>query len=497
MVAKTKQEEVETIQYKFSGGYEGRDAGTEKDQRFVNMYVETINEKRKVLVKRPGISEHLVVAAGEVRGMFFWNGSLWSVIDDVLYQDDTDSGTALDTDTGIIGYTECTLSGVPVMFFCDGTKGYLIDDTDTVTEITDVDFPSPHVPTPVFIDGYVCLPAADSADIYNCDLDDPTEWTTSNYITSEIYPDPVVALARQNNQVVALGETGTEFFYNNGDEQPTGTPLARNPQTFLQFGTCAPYAIGQNERYCFFISQSQSGGRAVQKLDGFTPEKVSTSFIERILDNEDDAIVNATGFLIRVAGHFFFIIHLSERTLVYDIEEKEWSEWTSSHLNTPTPSALGNWLVNGLQVNGNSSWDTTIITENFKWIFASDLGDGKVYLISNDTGVIGKLDPSVYTDLENSIRCEVNTPLLDFGSLKRKTFIRLTLIGDLAENSIYIRWTDDDYRTWSNVKILSMSNRPVLHKLGSSRKRAFSIYYTDNYPLRLEGIDLLYYENLT
>lgn len=497
MVAKTKLEEVETKTYKFSGGFEGRDATTEKDQRVVNMLIETIDSDRKVLVKRPGIVSHLSTTAGVVRGMFYWNGSIWSVIGDALYQDDTATGTTLNTSTGYIGYTQCTDSGISVMFLCDGTDGYLIDNTDTVTQILDVDFPSPHVPTPVFIDGYVCLPSASSADIYNCDLDDPANWTASNFITSELYPDDVIALARQNNQIVAFGSNGIEFFYNNGANQPTGTPLARNPQAFLQFGSCAPYCIGQNERYCFFISQSSSGGRAVWKLDGFSPEKISTSFVERILDSDGSSISDSTGYLIRVAGHFLFVVHLTDRTMVYDIEEKIWSEWTSSTFSNPTSSALGGSALNTVTFNGNTDWNTILVVGNFSWPFASDLGDGKVYLMQQNTGEIGYLSTTTYKDLAELIRCEVSTPLIDFGSYKRKTIVRATIIGDMAENYMYLGWTDDDYRTWSNSRILSLTTRPATHKLGNTRRRAFRVYYSDNYPIRLEGIEFMYYENLT
>lgn len=496
-MATTKKEEIVTTRYKFSGGFEGRDSTTTKDQRFVNMYLETVRSDRVLLVKRPGLVAYYSNDAGVGRGIFSFNNHVWSVIGNKVYMDTTHVYT-LATSTGIIGFTGCTDEGLPRMFFCDGTNGYVINLSNAITQITDPDFPSPHTPTPVYIDGYVCLPRSGSADIYNCDLEDPFSWNPSNFITSELFPDDVKSLARQNNQIVAFGETGTEFFYNNGANQTTGTPLARNQGAFLQMGSCSPYAIGQNEKNCFFISQSQSGGRAVWKLDGFTPTKVSTAAIERVLDYEDTVINNATGYIIRLAGHFFFVICLTTRTLVYDLDENVWHEWSSSKQNTITSSQLDGSAIDTIAVNANANTDEDFFnTTEWKWTFASDIGDGTVYVLNKSSGEIAQFSLYASMDIDQIIRCEVNTPVLDFGSYKRKFIHRLAIVSDLATNNIFVKWSDDDYQSWSSVKIINMENRPVLHRLGQFRRRAFNIYYTDNYPLRLEGLEFIVSEGET
>jgi hypothetical protein len=485
-----KREEITTGRYLFSGGLEGRDSTTTKDQRFVNMYPETV-KGRTLLVKRPGLTSYFTNSSGVGRGTFAFNSHVWSVIGDTLYMDTTVK-TTLATSTGVVGFTACTSSGLPRLFICDGTDGYVVDTTNAVTQITDVDFPSPHIPTPVYIDGYVCLIRADSADIYNCDLEDPTAWTASNFITSELYPDELVALAKQNNQIVAFGINGTEFFYNNGANQPTGTPLARNQGAALQIGNSAPYAIGQNEQNCFFISQSDSGGRAVWKMTGFTPEKISSQSVERVLDYVGTGIDDTTGYLLRLVGHLFFVVCLPSRTLVYDDGEKQWHEWTSTNQTTVSDSQIDGDDINGIGINGDSTTgDAFFNTTEWKWSFATDIGDGTVYLLNADTGEIAKFDRSKYVDIDQIIRCEINTNLIDFGSVKRKFIHRLGIVSDLATNNIFIKWSDNDYQTWSNTKIINMETRPVLHRLGATRRRAFNIYYTDNYPLRLEGLEFV------
>lgn len=553
-----------TVRYKFANGFEGRDATTNKDQRFINVFPEKVGD-RILLVKRPGLDNYLETSEGEGRGIFSFNNHIWSVIGSKIYRDNTDTGITLGTSTGIVGGTQCTEEGLGRLFICDGTDAYVIDTSNVITKVpttytawaantaytvgshvrptvantiyyevqstsgsspytsgaseptwptqignTVVDneitwvargyyggFPSPHIPTPVYIDGYVCLPAADSADIYNCDLENPYGWSASNYITSELFPDEVTALARQNNQVVAFGQTGTEFFFDNGANQPTGTPLAKTSSAFLQMGSCAPFAIGQNERYCFFISQSQTGGRAVWRLDGFQPTKVSDEAIGRVLDAEGDDIIDATAYLLRLVGHFFYTICLKNRTLVYDIEENVWHEWTSTTQQTVTDSQINGSTLDTKAINGNGIANTGYNTTAWVWRYATDIGNGDVYFLHQESGDIAKFNRTSYKDVGQIIRCEVQTPIIDFGSYKRKFIHRLNIISDLAQNDVFVRWSDNDYQTWSLPKVINMESRPTLHRLGATRRRAFNIYYTDNYPLRIEGFEFIVEEGET
>lgn len=561
-MARQVQSEIRVDRYNFAGGLASRRTSTTKDQRFVNLYQETIDKQAGTvaMIKRPGLVQHASIGtAGAGRGIFVFQGHVYSFVGNKLYQDTTAILT-LSTSTGSVGYTECTEEGVTKVFFCDGTDAWVIDASATITQILNTytawaattayslgdyrrpttanslyyevttagtsagteptwpttigttvadgtivwtckgyygGLPSPHVPTPVYIDGYIALPRASSADIYTCKSDDPFSWNPADYVTSEMFPDDIKALARQNNQVVAFGEYGTEFFFDNGANQTTGTPLAKNQNTFLQIGTPSPYAIGQNEQHCLFIGVSRTGGRAVWKLDGFSPIEVSTPAIERVLDEEGSTIVSATSYLVRLAGHFFYVINLSTRTLVYDIDENQWHEWTSTAQSSITSGQINGNDLNTLVINSGTAG--IFNTTEFVWKYGTDTcscaNTGDFYVLHESTGIIAKFDVDSYVDIDQIIRCEVNTPILDFSSYNRKFLHRITLVGDLASDVVFMRWSDDDYQTWSSLKYLSMSARPVLHRLGSFRRRAFNLYYTDNSPLRLNGIEFQYSES--
>jgi len=557
----TRVPETKTTRYMFTGGIEARQTSTTKDKRFVNLYEEKINKESTdtVMIKRPGLVTHLDLPDGVGRGLQAFNSKFWTIIGNKLYRDTTEVLT-LSTSTGAVGFIEATQDGATVLFLCDGTNAYFIDSSDVITQVTTTysawaattayvltnrrrpttvnnlyyvvttagtsaateptwpttigttvtdgtvvwtctgyygGFPSPHIPTPVFIDGYVLLAKASSADIYNCYLENVDSWNPADFVTSEMFPDDIKVLARQNNQVVAFGEYGTEFFFDNGANQATGTPLARNQNTFLQVGTPAPYCIGQSEQHCFFIGVSLTGGRTVWKLDGFNAASVGTPAIDRVLTEEGTNISNSSGYLLRIAGHFFFVICLTSRTLVYDIDLNLWHEWTSTTQNRFNTSQINGEDLNVLAINDNGT-ASIFVTTGFVWRHGTDTcscaNNGKLYVLHESDGRVAYFDQAVYQDTGQIIRAEVNTSIIDFGNFKRKFLHRVTVLGDQASNIIFLKWTDDDYQTWSNLKSLSIANRPVFHRLGSFRRRAFNVYYTDNSPLRLDGLEFIYSE---
>jgi len=330
--------------------------------------------------------------------------------------------------------------------------------------------PLPHIPVPIFIDGYVAL--AKGSDVYTCDVDNPTKWTASNFLSAEMFPDPIVALSRQNNQVVVFGQTSIEFFYDAANA--AGSPLSRNDSTTIQMGCAAPYAVIGNEKYIFYIAQSDSGGRAAWLVDGFQPKKVSDEYIERILDAEVD-MSDCRGFGVRTKGHLFYVLNLktSGRTLVYDTDEKLWHEWSS-----------------------NSAGNHTV----FQCDFMADNSTGAAYLLHTSNGTLYKLDVNCYTDGTDPINVELITNRYDMDTYHRKFMHSCKIVGDRysTANSINLQWTNDDYQNWSNVKNISLTDDfPAFQRLGVFRRRAFKITHNTDNPLRLESLEVEYTEGDT
>ena len=512
------------------GAIHSRDSTFSKDQRFLNLYPESVKtpftkEPKKYLVKRPGISSNTDVVGGAAtgRGCYYYEGSLYSVFANKVYKNTTEIQT-LATSTGSVGWAES--SGVTkYLFLCDGTDGYTITTTGTITKVnqtysawaattnyalgdirvptvdngfyytvtadagssggsqptwptvidtTVVDggitwtcsgsyggFPTPHVPKPAFLDGYIFLIDTVTSDIYNCDLENPRGWSAANFIAAEMWPDDATALSRQNNQIVVFGRESIEFMYDSGS---AGTPLQRNDTIALEIGTVNADTIYQDEKQLIFVGQSGLGGRSIWLMSGSQPTKISYESIERVLDVEGTSITSAKAMGLRVAGHLFYILNLTSKTLVYSVDEGIWHEWSTNSGGAHTKFAY------------------SYVTDNLSGVpILQHDTDGKTY----------KLDTSVYRDNSIDILAELITAKLDFGNINRKFMYSLSLIGDTtaATSTISFRWSDDDYKTWTSWKDIDLVTRPYFMKLGVFRRRAFHFKYTDNYPLRLEAME--------
>lgn len=533
-MAFTKTPEVstyKTVRFPFVGAFNTRNATGDKDQRYINCFPESVKSsltkgQRIYLIKRPGLTPSITLTAGTARGCFYWNNKVYSVVGNKVYSNTTNILT-LSTSTGTCGFTAAN-GTVDYLFLCDGTDGYVIDTSDVVTQInvtysawaattaytlgnrriptvanslyyevtvagtsaggeptwptivgdTVVDgtvtwtckgyyggFPTPHVPTPVYADGYIFLARASSGDIHNSDLDDPQSWQTDSFITAEMYPDNIVALSRQNNQVVAFGEGSTEFFYDAAN--PTGSPLARNDGAAQQVGCMARDSVVSFERTMFFLGQSGIGGHSAWSIDGFKPVKISLEWVDRALDAEGSSITNVKGMLIRISGHQFYVLNLTSRTLVYDAEEKMWSEWSS-----------------------NNSGSHSV----FKCSYSCD-SPGYGLMQHNTNGKIYQFNPTVYQDDGTNILVEAITSPIDFETINQKTINRLSLVCDKTSASTlaYLSYSKDDYNTWSTARPVDLSLRPFLTRFaGRFRRLDIKLTYADNYPFRVEDLEIDY-----
>ena len=459
----------QTVRLPLFGSPTNRSDAVDFDQRFVNCYPEFIDNPiagvtRIYIQKRAGTSTHIQPAGttGEGRGLWSWNSKLYSIIGNKVYSNSTAIKT-LTTSTGACGAVPVS-AGTDYLFICDGVKGYTIDTLDVVTEITDIDFPTPHIPTPAFMDGYIFLPKT-TGEIYNCGLNTPLVWGAIDFITPEAFPDGILGLARQNNQVVALNEDSVEFFYNSGNS--VGSPLLPTQQAVLQFGCASIGTVAEQENLVTFVATSGLGNCFVVSVDGFKPEVISTPAIDRILKAEGDNILDSWGYLVRSKGHLFYVLTLpsNSRTLVYDYNSKMWHEW---------------------------SFDAgTGVQTMFPMVQAAEL-DHVLYFLHQTNGYIYKMVPTVYQDNLNPIHVQIQTAKYDGETVKLKFLSRLSLIGDFQNttSTVSLYYTDDDYKTWSAARTMNMQDRMYLYRLGSFRRRAFQIIHTANTPLRLEALEL-------
>lgn len=459
----------------FVGSPQQRDGSSTKDQRFLNLYPELIKSpitdgKKYYLKSRPGLQFSSTVTPGEGRGIYIYNGNQYVVIAGSLYINGVFS-TTLGTSTGPVGFTN--YQGTEGwLILLDGVKGWAIKKADgSVNQITNANFPTPHLPFPVAIDGYLCVTKANSANIYNSDLNNPLGWTSGNLISAEMFPDNITCLVKNNNYMYAIGSESIEYFYDAANV--SGSPFLRNDSAVLQFGSNAPYSVVQTDNEVILVGDSGNGGRCVWCIDGFKSTDVSIEPIKEALDFEGAQLADSVGYCIRMSGHKFYVLTLalSGRILVYDFDEMMWHEWQFG--------AIGS---------------------NFYAPFSADSGQGFPYMLHKTAGTVMKFLETAYVDTPTAsttfgITCVATTVKLDFDTIKRKQMSRLAIVGDSPNGTtncpLTVEWSDDDYNTYSTPRTLNLNGTmSAILRLGYFRRRAFRFTFNQPYLLRLEAIEV-------
>lgn len=487
-------------------------------------------EKKYFVKSRPGLSQVYTTATGTGRGIYYWVynnvGYTFATVGNTVYVNGV-SNVTLSTSTGNCGFTEyLDLTGTRKLVMLDGTNGYvwtnpanapepIIPPSWAATTVyatgtrrkptvsnnffyeattggtsagteptwplvvgnTVVDgtvtwtcragsFPSPHIPTPIFLDAYLFVAKANSHDIYNSNLNDPLRWTAGDYISAEMYPDTIQALSKNNNYLYAIGTNSVEYMYDAANA--TGTPLARHDAAVQQFGTIAQGTVVQTEKEVIFVGETANGGHTVWTIDGFKEKEIGIPSVKQYLFEEGASLASATAYSIRVASQKLYVIRLTSKTLVYSFDTQMWSEWDSG-------------------TTGGSA---------FVCKYGHDGPNGTPYLLDNSNGKVYSMNEDIFTDAGTAFQCQIITSKLDFDNMNRKFMSRLALVGDIpdttgTDNSITIDWTDDDYNTWATARTLSFNNDfPVLKQLGNFRRRAFRFKYALPHLLRLEGFEV-------
>lgn len=463
-----------------------RSASLSQDSRLVNALIETQGQRRKVRI-RPGLSQYTIIPSLPVstaQGIYFFQSAGWYIVilNNTVYKVTT-GGTSSTLGTVVAGTysfseTDGATTGAGVVFFQNGTNGYYYNNkTATFGAITDVNFPPNQTPSLPLVPGMAYLDdqfyvMTNTGAIYNpTNQEDPTVWNALNFITKFSEPDTGIALVKHLSYVLAFGLWSGEFFFDNFNA--TGSPLARNDTVKMEIGCSNANSVVriQTQQTVIWIGQSRETGNGVYRLDGLSPKKISSPEIDQYLDA--DSLTSVRAFAVTVKGHPLYILSLisSNITFVYDLHENEWYQWTSD---------------NGAGVENRFQYD----------FFASEdaaFGNNNSLLLHATNGTISNLSTTVYQDNGVQINFRIVTPNIDFDSYANKFMFSAELIGDSpsVDGIVSIRHTDDDYKTWSPYRTVTLSNkRPIIYQLGYFKRRAFDIWSTSNTAIRLEFLEL-------
>ena len=460
-----------------------RDNGASgKDEDYLNVFIELVRQNkaeddRKFIQKRSGSTLEIPsVASSNIRGMYFWadQQKLYYCVGRhmYVYNVNTSVSTTLTnvftTSTGTVGFCEYLYdTGTVKVIAVDGTAttGLItIDSTNTVVTCSDVDLPA-HLPNPVFIDGYIFLVEATTGKVFNSSNTDPLSWSTTAYVMPEQEADITTRIAKINNYLVAFGNDSIEYYWDAANAAPD-SPMQRNDAPLKYNGFLG--GLGQYGNNLYFIGKDAAGQPDIFKLSDFKIENIGTPAISRYLNNSGSNISTWLGNVISMQGHSFYVI--------------------SCGLNKTWAIDLDSNLVSRFAFQTNQTFDLLFS------VVSRGATSVKTYFCLNDgTSNIYRFDALVYQDAGVNFTCGFTTENNAFGTLNKKTMSRLGINCDrpVADTSINISWSDDDYISFSTPRVCNLNTDvPFIRQLGSFRNRVFRFTYTDNYPLRINEVEV-------
>ena len=392
------------------------------------------------------------------------------------------------------------------------------------------------VPGVVYLDGYFFV-MDDKARIWNSSLGDGTSWDALDFITAEKEPGGGVAIGKSQNYVIALKEWSIEFFYDAANA--VGSPLSPVESGFSLVGCASGESLANLDGLLMWVSQTRQKGRSVHLLDGMSPVQLSTPDIERILNADDLATVYSYG--LKTSGHRFYVLTLvtSNITLVYDLGTKLWYEWSSLTLNgssksvstmtrsdtTVTVTATAHGFSDGDPVliaganqsdyNGvkqiqyvdadtfrfhvSSNQATTATgtitatgyTESYFKFTKYVHSGGKDLVLHETDGHLYEISDTVFQDDGVPIDVVMRTPKLDGETTDNKTMAKVEVIGNKVSSHAMVRWSDDDYTTWTRFRLVDLSaSRSQVRRCGDYRRRAFEIRHNGNAAIQLAELEI-------
>jgi hypothetical protein len=430
-------------------------------QECINLYYRPAPPETKsqgALYGTPGLKLFADIGSGRIWGMHEMGGLLYVVAGDNVYTVNSSGGA---NDLGTVGTVSDVVimddNGTHVIITLEEGGGWLAD-ASSLTQITDVDFPS--VSSVTVLDTYAIYTKLNTTNYILSALNDATAYDAADISSAEESPDLLVRAFANHGELWLFGERTTEVHINTG----TGDfPFVPQQNAAMQRGCAAKRSVAGEDNTLFWLGDD----RIVYRADGYTPKGISTRAIETAIQGYT-TVSDAESFIYTQNGHKFYVLTFPTElvTWVFDIYAEKWHQRQSFE--------EGRWRATG---------HTFIYSKNL----VGDFETGKIY----------ELDLDTYTDNGTLIQ-RVNVLPVVFDNDKRIIFSNLKVdfdsgvglnTGQGSDPQCMMSYSDDGGMTfgnehWRTIGAIGVYKaRSVWRRLGISRQRVFKLVVTD--PVRV------------
>lgn len=421
------------------------------------------------------------------------------------------------------------------------TSGGVFSVSSLIT-ITDTGFPANQtpalIPTGRFqqLNGVTYIASVDGQ-IWNSStfpINDISIWKDANgdlmVASASFYPDQLVGLERYKNHIVAFGTNSIEFFDNQGNSP---SPLGVLDQATIKFGAISPILIKNLNDQLYWVAYGTEGVTGLWTLDGYTPTKISTPYIDYLMSNtlSGGLIPQLTGGTINSRAHIF-VNGLESLNIVnsitlpgssdtyppdnppentgqiqcYNIVDQTW--WS---MNCYTQFQVGIMPVTGFP---NPSINASEYYTQYVLLLSHNAGSPRpdylyaFWTAGDGTTKFGDVDPrsAFFPGNIDPISIYVQCNPLWFTNEKRKKVSRFKLIRDgfvpiAGDNNVYAGYfiynRDNDMTSTGaansfvrRVVLPPQTNRYYINNLGTGRMWTFGYFEKTLSPTRIHSYEI-------
>lgn len=299
----------------------------------------------------------------------------------------------------------------------------------------------------VWVDGYFMT--TDGEFLIVTELSDPTQVNPLKYGSSEIDPDPVVALLKLRNEIYALNRNTIEVYDNVGGDL---FPFQRIEGAQIEKGVVGTHACCVYLESIAFVGSGFNEAPGVYLGGNAKANKISTQEIDQILLEFTEAQLSTIKIEARNdKAHEHLYIHLPDRTVVFDaaatqdLGQPVWFVLTSSLVGLSKYRAQNlvwcydKWLVGdptdvtvGYMVRNISSH----YGQKVRWEFGTTIvyNEGRGAIIQN-LELVGLTGSAAY-GVEPTINTSYST---DGQTYSQQKFINAGLTGQRAKRLVWFQ----------------------------------------------------------
>jgi hypothetical protein len=396
--------------------------------RLLNCYAERLGEgapAQYVIRRAPGLLSFSDTAQTTFRGSFFDAGNIFSAW----------SGFLRKTNSAGVSSAVGALAGTDPVFFARNNKtptpdyvavcaaGPFTFTTAAVTALVDPDLPLPV--SVCFLEGYFFFAIGDG----RCFASGLNAITVNALDVARVESKPL-GLIRGiafNGELYLWGPKNCEVWGSGGDPNPTGFPFRRT--TTIGSGLINATAIAGWEDGFPETLIWVADDNTVRQLNGYTPTKISTPELDRLLDGVSDKTTISCAVYV-VAGHPVVNVRSPTFSWSYDISTQKWFE-RESYLS-PT------WRLLGNTVNAFGKW------------YGGDAESGRLMEITenvyreHDQPLIWQADSIAM----EAFPTRLQVPRADFNFVAG-TGVADSLEPEVVDPMVDISYSDDGGNTWS------------------------------------------------